>query len=118
VLSIVRAGWRLAHRPPQWPLGLSDWEVTAATWSHRLLYLCMVLQPLTGYLSSSFNKYGVKVFGMKLPQWAWEDPSLREALAQVHGTVAWLFTILVALHVLAALKHLASRNGVFQRMLG
>jgi cytochrome b561 len=117
-LIVVRAAWRVTHRPPPLPATLPAWEIQAATWSHRLLYLCMILQPLTGYLGSSFNKYGVKVFGVKMPQWAWEDASLREALAQVHSTVAWLFTILVVLHVAAGLKHMVSRNGVFQRMLG
>jgi cytochrome b561 len=54
------------------------WEASAAKWTHRLLYLCLVFQPMTGYLSSSFNKYGVKLFGLALPQWGREDKQLRE----------------------------------------
>lgn len=33
--------------------------------------------PLTGYLGSSFNKFGTKFWGLTLPQWGWDDKHLR-----------------------------------------
>lgn len=117
-LVLLRWYWRATHRPPPLPPTMPRWEALAATWSHRLLYLCMLLQPLSGYLASSFNKYGVKVFGLPLPQWGWEDKLLRSIFVEIHGAVAVMLLVLIAIHVLAALKHLLlDRDRIFQRML-
>ena len=118
VLILLRLAWRLTHRAPQLPNTMPQWEVRAARWSHRLLYLCMVVQPASGYISSSFNKYGVKFFGFPLPKWGWEDPGLRDLFGFIHYVAGAIFTALVVLHVLAAFKHLlVDHDGVFQRML-
>ncbi len=118
VLILLRLGWRLAHPVPPLPIGTSCLMARAAQCSHCLLYLCMVLQPATGYLSSSFNKYGVKFFGFALPYWAWEDKHLRELFMTYHQMIALAFIVLIAVHVLAACKHfLIDRDQVFWRML-
>src|SRR5439155_15919974 len=106
VLILLRLGWRVTHVAPALPAGTPRWTAVAARWSHRLLYLCMVLQPATGYLSSSFNKYGIKFFGAALPAWAWEDKQWRDLFMNFHQTIAIMFAALIALHVLAAFKHL------------
>ena len=117
-LVLLRWYWRATHRPPPLPPTMPRWETHAAIWSHRLLYLCMLLQPLSGYLGSSFNKYGVKFFGVPLPQWAWEDKQIRTVFSEIHGAVAVMLLVLIAIHVLAALKHLlVDRDRIFQRML-
>lgn len=118
VLIMFRLGWRRSHPVPKLPTNVSGWTVTAAWWCHLLLYICMVLQPLTGYLSSSFNKYGVKFFGVELPKWGWESPVLRDLFMKFHHLIAVLLVALVLVHVLAAFKHLLlDRDRVFQRML-
>jgi cytochrome b561 len=71
LLILVRMGWRWTHPVPQLPPTMQGWTVLVARWGHIMLYFCMVLQPMTGYLSSSFNKYGVKFFGIELPKWGW-----------------------------------------------
>lgn len=117
LLVLVRLAWRATHKPPPLPAGLPGWQARAAAWSHRLLYLCMLLQPLSGYLASSFGKYGVKFFGIPLPQWAWESKPVQTFFGTIHGVVAVTLLVLVALHVAAALKHLlVNRDQVFQRM--
>lgn len=118
VLILLRLIWRLTHRAPPLPGSMPRWEASAAKWSHRLLYLCMVLQPTVGYLSSSFNKYGVKFFGLPLPQWGWENPYLRDLFGDAHEIIGAILATLIVIHVLAAFKHLLiDRDGIFQRML-
>lgn len=118
VLILLRLGWRLAHPAPPLPRGTSRLMARAAQWSHGLLYLCMVLQPATGYLSSSFNKYGIRFFGLALPNWAWEDKHLRELFMTYHQLIAFAFIVLIVVHVLAACKHLLiDRDRIFGRML-
>jgi cytochrome b561 len=117
-LILLRLCWRLTHPAPQRQTGLPHWTDKAAWWIHRLLYICMVLQPLTGYLSSSFNKYGVKFFGAALPSWGWEDAHLRDLFMNFHSLIAVLLAALIVIHALAAFKHLlVDRDRVFQRML-
>jgi cytochrome b561 len=117
VLILLRAGWRWSHPSPKLPANVPGWTVSAAWWSHLLLYICMLLQPLTGYFSSSFNKYGVKFFGIELPKWGWEDAVLRDLFMKYHHLIAVLLIALILVHVLAAFKHLLDRDWIFQRIL-
>lgn len=118
ILILLRLGWRLSHAVPPLPVGTARWTVLAAHASHRLLYLCMILQPVSGYLASSFNKYGVRLFGMRLPNWGWEDKRLHDLFNGAHHLLAVALLSLIALHVLAAVKHLLiDRDWIFQRML-
>ncbi len=116
LLMLARLGWRLGHVPPALPASLPRWQARAARLSHGLLYAALILQPLVGYLGSSFTRYPVKYFGATLPHWGWEAPALKQLCSNVHFALACLITALVALHIAAALKHLVARDGVFERM--
>lgn len=110
--------WRVRHAAPALPATMPRWERVAAALNHYLFYAFMVAVTAAGYLTSSFSKYGPKLFGLPLPQWGWEDVALRESFADLHRVAAWVFAALIALHIAAALKHLLiDRDGVFQRML-
>lgn len=118
VFIAVLIAWRIRHEPPSLPATMARWERTAAAVNHRLFYLFMVVVPVAGYLTSSFSKYGPKLFGIPLPHWGWEDVALRGDFATVHRVAALVFAVLIAIHIAAALKHLLlDKDGVFQRML-
>lgn len=117
LLVLARIGWRLAHRPPPLPATLPAWQRIAARTSHVMLYVCMIVMPLSGYLGSSFTKYPIKYFGQTLPHWGWDAPGLKELCSQVHFVTVVIFMTLIVIHAAAALKHLlVNRDGVFQRM--
>jgi cytochrome b561 len=117
VLIMFRLFWRFTHPAPRLPESMPAIEKTAAHWSHWGLYVCMTVQALTGFVSSSLNRYGVKVFGLPLPKWGIEAPAMRDALVSIHHVVAWALTALVVVHVAAALKHAFwDRDGVMRRM--
>ncbi|MDB5810732.1 MAG: cytochrome [Betaproteobacteria bacterium] len=114
---ILRLLWRWAHRAPPLPASVPPWERAAARANHILLYVCMIVMPLSGYLGSSFTKYPILYWGIKLPQWGWDAPDLKELSSQVHWITATIFIALIALHVAAAIKHwLVDRDGVVRRM--
>ncbi len=119
LLVLVRLLWRVRHTPPALPAAMSKTMVAMAKLSHVLLYVCMVLMPLSGFAGSQFNKYGVTVFGLfKIPPLATESKQMYELLQSIHETTADVFIALMVIHVLAALKHLVvDKDGVFQRML-
>jgi len=49
ILSVVRVIWRLTHRPPPFRSDLAPWERALAHLVHFLLYVAMVMMPLTGW---------------------------------------------------------------------
>ena len=115
-LVVLRLAWRLAHRPPPLPPSLPRWQQAAAIANHRLLYLCLLVMPLSGYLGSSFSGYPVRFFGITLPGWAARNDALKDLFSQIHYAAAAIFMLLIALHAAAALKHLLARDGLFGRM--
>ncbi len=118
ILIICRIYIRRRHPAPPLAADLPVFIHQAAAWSHRLLYACMVLQPLSGYLSSSFNKYGVKFFGLALPKWTEENASLSHLFKEAHELIASLLVALIVLHVLAVLWHkYIAHDNILQRML-
>ena len=108
---------RLRHAAPPLPAGMPRWEKLWAVLNHRLFYVFMVLVTVTGYGTSSFSKYGPKLFGIPLPHWGWEDAALRNDFVAVHRVTSLVFAMLIAIHIGAALKHLLlDKDRVFERM--
>ena len=117
LLVLARAAWRLRHAPPAWPASLPAWQRTAAKVGHRALYACMLLMPLSGYIASNFSKHGVRFFGTPWPPWGPDLPAVYAIFNGIHVATAWLFTLLVAGHVLVVLKHAwVDRDGIAARM--
>ncbi|AET92026.1 MULTISPECIES: cytochrome b [Caballeronia] len=116
LLVLMRILVRLAYgRPPLPPM--PTWQRAAASITQALLYVGMVAMPLTGYLGSSFNKFGTKFWGLTLPQWGWDDKHLRGIFFGIHETIAWIMAALVIVHFLGAMKHqLIDRDGLLRRM--
>ena len=116
LLMVLRLAWRATHAPPPL-LAMPRWQARAADASHILLYVVLIAQPVIGYLGSEYSGYPVKYFGMTLPGWAGKDVALKDFLSGAHLVNSWLLAGLVALHVVAAIKHaLVDRDGLLARM--
>lgn len=117
LLVLIRIVARLVYgRPPLPPM--RAWQRAAASATQGLLYVAMVGMPLTGYLGSSFNKYGTRFWGVLLPQWGWDDKDMRELFFGIHEVCAWILIALIALHIAGALKHqLIDKDALLRRML-
>src|SRR5262249_59417162 len=116
---VGRAWGGLSPRPPL-PATVPGWIRTAAPWSHRLLYLLMLVQPVIGWLGASAFGAVVDVFGLfKLPVLLHEDKGLAGVLFLIHKIGAFTLAALVTIHVGGALFHLVvRRDGIFRRMTG
>lgn len=118
ILALIRLWWRVKHPPPPLPASVPGWQVQASRISHALLYLCLIMMPLSGFTASQFTKYGVTYFGLfKIPPLGWENKDLYDLFQGIHGVTATVLCVVVVVHILAALKHLIARDGVFRRML-
>ena len=114
---LLRIWWRLSHRPPTLDRLIPKWQVVASTISHWVLYLCLVLMPVTGMIMSSYSKYGVKALGIQVITGS-DDKNAREFWFELHEITSEILMVAIAIHVIASLKHLMiEKNGVFQRML-
>ena len=116
ILIFIRLAWALTHRAPPLPDHIPAWQKFAAKASHVLLYACMIIMPLSGYLGSSFTKYPIKYWGMTLPNWGWDAPLYKDLCSNVHQIAVIVFMTLIAIHIAAAIKHMMARDGVIQRM--
>ena len=117
LLIAARLVWRLRHRPPEWPRSMTAWQRSAAQLSHRAMYACMLVMPLSGYIGSNFSKHGVKFFGFAMRPWGPDSPAVYAVFNGLHIVTAFVFCALIAVHVGAALKHLLiDRDEVFFRI--
>jgi cytochrome b561 len=122
VLSIVRLGWRLTHRPPGLPATVKRWERGLAHAVHWLFYALMILIPLSGWVftSASPKRYPLDFFGVvPLPMFpVAQDKAVSHMVAERHEQLAYLMIALLVLHIGAALKHrFLDRDLTLDRMM-
>jgi cytochrome b561 len=116
-IILLRLLWRWSHPPPPMPEFIPAWQRATARFVHAMIYVCLIIIPLSGYLGSSFTRYPVRYFGYPLPRWAPESPALKELCSQIHLVAVSILIVLVAVHIAKVLKHaLLDRDEVFQRM--
>jgi cytochrome b561 len=117
VLVALRVGWRFTHGPAALPAKLPRWQVQASSATHWLLYVCMVVLPITGFVGSQYSKAGIRFFGLPLPTWTEPVRSVSHLMFTVHSATVWVLVALVIVHAAAGFKHLlVDRDAVFQRM--
>lgn len=116
---IVRVAWRLSHQPPELPASTGPLARLAAHAGHLLLYVLMLLIPLSGWLMSSAQGFPVVWFGMvPLPDLVPKDKTLGDMLQTVHVVLNYTLLAAVVGHVVAALYHQhVKKDGLLQRML-
>ena len=120
ILTLGRIGWRLANPALPAPPGSPTWEKWAAKATHFIFYAILLILPLSGWLASSAAGRDISWFGL----FNWPLLPIgggREVAGQfmdVHRLVVKGLYVLLALHVLAALKHqFLDRDNVLRRML-
>ena len=116
-LVLWRLGWRVTHSVPPHLPHTPDWQAKVAKLNHGLMYVVMVMLPVSGFLGSSFSPYPVKFFGLVLPR-LWEaQPDFKSVLSEVHELTAFALIALVALHLLAVVWHtVVKKDGLLSRM--
>jgi len=104
---------------PKLPNGLPAIQRLAATVIHYGLYFAMILMPLSGWLMQNADGRVVKVFGLfTLPNLIDADIKYFALFRQFHGILAWLFLVMIFMHISAALYHgLIKQDGVMSKML-
>jgi cytochrome b561 len=116
-LVLLRIVWRLTHKPAALPPSVPGWEVTASLLAQRVLYACMFLLPIIGFIGASYSEEGIRFFGLQLPRIVAADHDVSERFFGIHVVLAWTMVAIIVLHAAGGLKHLLlDKDGVFQRM--
>jgi cytochrome b561 len=118
-LTVVRLAWRVANRPPALPASMVGWQLRSASVMHALLYLLVLVVPVTGWLMSSAEGFQTVWFGvLPLPDLLPRDKHAAALLLEVHKDLNFLMLTLIAGHAAVALIHrFVHRDGVLERML-
>ena len=69
LLLLLRLFWRIKNTPPKLPSEVGEFRRQVSGVVHRLFYILLFLQPISGYMSSSFSGYKTSFFSLALPHW-------------------------------------------------
>lgn len=117
VLGVLRLLWALKERPQRPPH--TGPRALLVKVGHALLYVVMILLPITGVLLMAGKGYGLTAFGITLIAKSESEIGWMASLGSLHSPIALLFVALVIGHIMAALyHHFVERDGTLQRMLG
>ena len=119
LLVALRIAWRLVITPPRAVAGVARWEHWAARASHALLYILMIVVPISGWWVSDTSRIPFKAFWLiPVPDFLAADRDASQAAEVVHGILTTTLLVLIVVHILAALRHhFILRNDTLRRML-
>ena len=122
-LLLVRIAARILSSIPSPQKGLKSWEIKLSHAVHGLIYVAMLTMTLSGYFMSSTYPYshGLDIFGLfTIPDITSKNEQWSGIFLQIHEVTAFIFIILLVLHIAGALKHRfidGPEQDVLKRML-
>jgi cytochrome b561 len=120
VLVAIRFTWRQVNAPPAPMPGHAGWERMLARGAHLGMYTLLLVMPLAGWFAMSSYGSPISLWGVAevpvLP--VPENPELAGTIFDIHAIAGTTLLVLIAVHVLATLKHtLIDKDGTLFRML-
>jgi cytochrome b561 len=119
MLIVLRIPLRASAREPAWRVAPARHERIASHAAHGVLYMLMLLMPLSGYITSSSEGRTVPWFGLfSWPNLLAENRPFGRFVGSIHHYGAYLFFAVLGLHLAAVVWHrFVRRDEVLSRML-
>lgn len=122
LLVIARLIWLRIATAPALPSVFNPKEQAVMKGLQAMLYVLMLLIPISGYVMSVSAGHPVSFFGLfEMPALLGESKAVAGFAHEAHEITAWGIIVIVALHVAGALKHRLKDKGgesdVLARML-
>ncbi|GAB6041175.1 cytochrome b [Endothiovibrio diazotrophicus] len=122
LLVVARLVWLRVSPAPPLPGVFEPKEQLVVKGIQKLLYLLMILVPVSGYVMSNAAGFPVPFFGLfDLPTLVAKSKAIGGFAHEAHEILAYTLAALVALHVAGAIKHRLKSKGtaadILQRML-
>lgn len=111
--------WHFVTPKPPYAAKVKPWETQAAHITHGLLYLLMLIMPISGYMISMAAGIATSWFGyVELPMLIGKNDHIRGVAKAIHEYGSFTLIGLAAIHTLAALKHhFINHDNTLRRML-
>ncbi len=120
ILMTLRLIWRASKGFPALPQAMKSWEKSAAKFVHYAFYLVIFTQICIGLLLASTTSpdFIANLYNINYTRLALVPADLHDTLLSAHKTCYWIIISLIAVHVLAALKHhFVEKDDVLTRMV-
>lgn len=119
VIAIARVTWRLKEGKLSSLTALPRWQEISASAVHGLLLLATLLMPVSGLMMNIAGGRVTQFFGFTLISAGEKSETFASLGSWIHHSAINVIIAVLALHVLAALKHqLVDKDGTISRMLG
>jgi cytochrome b561 len=117
--ALVRYLWRRATPLPEWAPNLTETEKRAIHTIERVLYACMYLMPLSGFVFVMAGGYGVLLFDRwQLPNIIGKHVAVANAAQLTHEVTAVLLVLAMVAHWALIVRHQrVHRDRYVHRML-
>ena len=118
-VALIRYVWRKSTPVPDWAPDLSEREKRAIHGIERVLYGCMFLMPVSGFVFVMAGDYGVKFFSTwSLPNIVGVNVTLATIAQWIHGITATLIVATLFAHWGVGIRHQwIHRDRYIHRML-
>ncbi|WP_103173561.1 cytochrome b [Paracoccus sp. SY] len=115
---LARIAYRLTHRPPPLPASIPGWQRGAARLSHALLYVLLVVMPISGFIRVRAGGFPIELLDrLGVGPWLAKSERVADIAQGIHAVGAVTLIAVLAIHVAAAAQHaLIRRDGVWGRM--
>ena len=120
LLVLLRLAWRIGHPVASAAENFPLWQQRAATATHWLLYLLLLVILVLGWASASGRGFTISLFGLvSLPGILPVKSPLTGQIGDIHSALSTYGLLsLAGLHTLAALyHHFLLRDNTLRRML-
>lgn len=119
VFGVWRVGYRVVSGFPESVGTVPSWQLMSARIAHYILLAGLLVMPVSGLARGYFAGRGTDMFGLfEIPGAAVESETLSNLGSSIHFFAGLLVTLVLALHILAALKHhFLDRDATLVRML-
>jgi cytochrome b561 len=105
ILIILRVANRLMVEVPALPREITKFYANLSAIIIFTLYVCMVMQPISGYLMSTYSGRQVMLFSLPIPSLVEKNESLAKFFFEMHVSLGISLVVLTSLHILGTIKH-------------
>ncbi|MGL4094325.1 cytochrome b [Agrobacterium cavarae] len=118
-LIVLRIPIRASSGEPAWRVPPSPLVRIASKAGHGLLYVLMLIMPVTGYMTSGSEGRSIPWFGLfSWPNFMTYSQSFGQTLSTVHDFGGYAFFAVLGLHLVAVAWHrLVKKDEVLSRMV-
>ncbi|MDH4413105.1 MAG: cytochrome b [Rhizobium sp.] len=116
-LMLLRIGTRLTSSAPL--IEAPPFEKAVAHTVHGLLYVFLIIMPVSGFLATNAHGFPLNWFGL-FTVWSpiGKSPDIAFTLSAIHAWSAWILLALFALHFAAVIfHHVIRRDRTLYRIL-